>query len=403
MPDNWKMTGMKNSRNSAGSDAYHFDHGGQVHHYAALQGRSWSDLIDFSANINPLGPPASVLQVLQDNLAVIRHYPDPNHVAVKGVLAKHLGVDPAQILCGNGASEVIDLLLQSLKPQRVVVLEPAFSEYKRAAKRQGIEVLSLSLVGPWNSSLSSLQLPLQLPSLQLPLDELDRALQRGDLLFLNTPHNPTGACLKAHDWIARAHAWLERGAQVVVDESFLDFLPDETEYTVIPQAVKSESLFVVRSATKFYALPGLRFGFAIGSASHFQQIERLRDGWSVNQLAQIAAVEAYQDKGFQQATWEWLRAEQEHVRRLWTQEPSILPADATVTLHMGQVNFFLLQFHHVEVGHLVEQHLRARGMLIRNCSNFAGLESGFYRLAIRTAPENLALYKGIMSYLETLK
>ena len=351
-------------------------------------------MIDFSANINPLGPPVSVMNALQGSLALIRHYPDPNHTEVREVLAQHFGVHPSQVLCGNGASEVIDLLLQSLKPTRVVVLEPAFSEYRRAAERHGIQVLSMSLLGPWNSSA---------PSFQLPLDELELVLHSGDLVFLNNPHNPTGTCVKARDWITQAHAWQERGVQVVVDESFLDFVPDETDYTVIPHAVQSESLFIIRSATKFYALPGLRFGFAIGSSSHFHRIERLRDGWSVNQLAQIAAAEAYKDNGFQKDTWGWLHAEQEHVRRLWAKVPAGRPAVATVTLHMGQVNFFLLQFHHPEIGHLVEQHLQGRGMLIRHCASFVGLESGFYRLAIRTAAENLVLHQAVMSYFETLK
>ena len=252
----------------------------------------------------------------------------------------------------------------------------------------------MSLLGPWNSSATSFQ---------LPLDELEFVLQSGDLVFLNNPNNPTGACVKARDWLTQAHAWQERGVQVVVDESFLDFVPDETDYTAIPHAVQSESLFVIRSATKFYALPGLRFGFAIGSSRHFHRIERLRDGWSVNQLAQIAAAEAYKDNGFKKDTRTWLAAEQEHVGRLWTKLPAERSIVAPVTLHMGQVNFFLLQFHRPEIGHLVEQHLQSQRMLIRHCASFVGLELGFYRVAIRTAAENLALHQSVMSYLEARK
>ena len=406
VPENLQPKGMDSTRHFSVPDSHGFDHGGQVHHYATLHGTSVNDIIDFSANINPLGPPALVLNAMQAALSVVRHYPDPNHTAVKEVLAQHFRVKPSQILCGNGASEVIDLLLQSLKPQRVVVLEPAFSEYRKSAQRHGIPVLAVSLLGTWNPSVqpsaSSQHLfPRDLDDgrpvpIRLPLDELNIILRPGDLVFLNTPHNPTGACFKPREWMTNAKEWQERGVRVVVDESFLDFLPDETQYTAIQQAVQSESLFIIRSATKFYALPGLRFGFAIGPSGHFHNIEDLRDGWSVNQLAQIAAAVAYKDKGFQRDTWEWLQAEQQHVRQIWAEIPN-------TTLYMGQVNFFLLHFHHPGTGQLVEQHLHSRGMLIRNCSTFAGLKSGFYRIAIRTETENLVLYQEVTSYLETLK
>lgn len=372
-----------------------FNHGGQIHHYAALHGIDVNDIIDFSANINPLGPPASVVSAIQSALFVIRHYPDPNHTDVKNVLAQHFQVDSTQILCGNGASEVIDLLLQYLKPGRVVVLEPAFSEYRKSAERHGVAVLSRSLLESSQPSDTSAG-QLFHPSVVLPLKQLDTILRPGDLVFLNTPHNPMGTCFKHLDWLPYARKWLDRGVRVVVDESFLDFLPNESEYTAIEEAVQSEGLFVIRSATKFYALPGLRFGFAIGSSRIFHQIERLRDGWSVNQLAQIAAAEAYQDKRFQQQTWEWLQREHQHVRQLWTGIPK-------VSLHMGQVNFFMLQFHHPETGQLVEQHLQSRGMLIRNCSNFEGLGAGFYRVAIRTEIENRILAEEVADYLKNLK
>lgn len=380
-----------------------YGHGGRVHQYTASTGVSWNNVIDFSANINPLGPPASVLSVLRESLSVIRHYPDTSHTEVKNVLAQHFQVNPDEILCGNGASEVIDLLLQSLQPTRVVVLDPAFSEYRHSAERHRIPVLSAALFGigedledtSERTIRSSFGTWLSQP-LKLPLHKLDANLRSGDLLFINSPHNPTGACIATREWLRNAKEWQERGVQVVVDESFLDFLLDESDYTAIHHAVESKALFVIRSATKFYALPGLRFGFAIGPSRHIQGIERMRDGWSVNQLAQIAAVVAYQDTRFQQDTWRWLHAEQEHVKQLWSKVSG-------VNLYMGKVNFFLLQFQRPEMSTRLEQHLQHQGILIRNCINFRGLEPGAYRIAIRAEAENHLLFQEVVSFMEETK
>ncbi|QQE79688.1 threonine-phosphate decarboxylase CobD [Alicyclobacillus sp. SO9] len=380
-----------------------FNHGGMIYHQAKQMGVHPTNVLDFSANINPLGPPVSVTTAIQRALPMIVHYPDSTQSEVKNTLADYFGLRSSHFLIGNGASEIIDLLFKALNPKRIVVFEPAFSEYKRAAKRHGIPVLQVPLWKTqdnlWRVQGKSAPNPTELYNYEMLKQSLRRytlVLRTGDVVVLNIPHNPTGLCFHLDSWYLLAQEWMQQGVRVIVDESFLDFLSDETRYTAIPKATDSESLFVVRSATKFYAIPGLRFGFAIGSSTLFQKIERYRDGWSVNQLAQVAASAAYKDREFQRQTHQWLETERAHVVRLWEAHPKL-------TLYMGKVNFFLLHFKNTELGSQVEEFLRTRNIMIRNCRNFEGLGASFYRVAIRTHNENEILYKAITDYLDGCK
>lgn len=362
-------------------------HGGRVYQNAKLRNTNVRNVLDFSASINPIGPPHSLVRAVEQAIPLVRYYPDTTHEGVKHAIAARFHVEVENLMCANGASEVIDLLLQSLQPKRVVILEPAFSEYRQAAKRHGIPTLHLPLemnrgtAGVEGTSMS----------VNLPLRRLNETLDAGDLLFVNTPHNPTGVTFRLDAWISYAHQWMDQGITIAVDESFLDFFSDEMGYTAMYEAVQSENLFVIRSATKFYAMPGLRFGFAVGSATHFQNVERLRDPWSVNQLAQVAAQVAYKDVPFQRRTWEWLKSERLFVQQAWDERESW-------TLHMGEVNFFLLRFHDLNEARSLEQHLQEHGMFLRDCSTFMGLGVGVYRVAMRTRAENAALQKKVSDY-----
>ncbi|MDQ0189099.1 aminotransferase class I/II-fold pyridoxal phosphate-dependent enzyme [Alicyclobacillus cycloheptanicus] len=353
-------------------------HGGRVYDYARALGVPLHDIMDFSANINPLGPPDSVMKAVLRALDEIRHYPDASARAVKTVLVRKYGVAPAQLLCGNGASEVLDLLFRAILPRRTFVLEPAFSEYRAAAHRSA-------------SVVKSVPLPLESGG-SLPLAEIDRQVRAGDMVVINNPHNPTGKVWPRTQWHPWVVDWNRRGVFVLFDESFIDFLPEPLPYTALPEAARLDHLLVVRSATKMYAIPGLRFGFAVGAAPLFAKIERERDGWSVNHLAQAAAAAAYQDTDFERKTWAWLAAAHQQVGTFWRGRPE-------VAFFPPSVNYFLVKFQDMQCSGRIQTGLRRLGMFVRPCSDFAHLDGRYIRIAIRSPEENHRLQEAVLTLL----
>lgn len=344
------------------------EHGGRIDDYAAQTGKEAGDILDCSANINPLGPPASVMEALQRSLPGIRHYPDTRHRQVKAVLAQRFQIAPESILCGNGATECMELLVRWLRPSRCVILDPAFGEYEAIARRCGRPILRLSLFAGVRFT--------------LPLAALGQALRSGDLLFLNHPHNPSGSSWPVAEWLPFVQAWAQAGIHVIVDESFIDFLPEADAQSVLRYAAYTPHLYVVRSATKMYAIPGLRFGFAVGAPQVLVALEEQRDPWSVNQLAQAAASVAYLDEPYAALTADWLRRAQAWLKETWAAHP-------TWTVFPTAINFFLVRFASPEQSLLIQNRLRLEeGIFVRSCGNFAGLSDAYARIALRTDADN---------------
>jgi threonine-phosphate decarboxylase len=353
-------------------------HGGRVYEYAEQMNVSVESIHDFSANMNPFGPPASVLSAVRTMpVFVISSYPDARHSSIKSILANELDIDANALFCGNGATEVMELIVRNIQPKRVVVLEPAFSEYAAIAFRNRIQVV---------------RIPLLLDrEFALPISALDTCLQRNDLVFLNYPHNPSGRVWPRSEWEDAVRSWSRRGVTVVCDESFIDFLSDINDLTAVPLVREEEHVFVVRSATKMYAIPGLRFGFGVGNAKIVADIEKERDPWSVNQIAQIAAMKAYRDTGFLEKTRRWLLAEQAYIKDTWGKSP-------WVRFFVPQANFFLVQFNDAKVAQELQSTLRKNWLFLRDCTDFTCLGPNYLRIGIRSHTENELLWSAVTRF-----
>ncbi|MHB1629591.1 MAG: threonine-phosphate decarboxylase [Bacilli bacterium] len=350
------------------------EHGGRIDDYSAQTGKEAGDILDCSANIHPLGPPASVMEAIERSLSGIRHYPDPRHRQVKKALAQRFQVEPESVLCGNGATECMELLVRWLRPSRCVILDPAFGEYEAIARRCDRPILRLSLFDGSRFA--------------LPLSALDQALCPGDLLFLNHPHNPSGSSWPVAGWLPFAQAWAQAGVHVLIDESFADFLPQADAQSALRRAARSPNLYVVRSATKMFAIPGLRFGFAVGTPRVLGELEEQRDPWSVNHLAQRAAAAAYLDGSFAELTADWLSRAQARQKETWAAHPAW-------TVFPTSVNFFLVRFASREQSLQVQDGLRREAIFLRSCGNFAGLSDAYARIALRTEDENERVWSAV--------
>ncbi len=341
-------------------------HGGRIVDYEQFSGLSRRDIIDFSANINPLGPPVSVMNAISNALHDIVHYPDASHRRVKSVLANRHAVHERNVLCGNGATEVLELFFRHILPKRTWIIHPAFSEYTRIAKRYHSQVMDITL-------------PI-FDDLNIVFSAILKQVLPGDIVILNNPNNPTGRLFMREEWQQYAKQFEQLGVWLLIDESFMDFIEDSNRYTAVPFTLLSSHLVVVGSATKMYAIPGLRFGFAVGHEDLITEIGKNRDGWSVNHLAQIAVEAAYSDDSFLNRTFEWLKLQQEYVQTIWR------PLTVCTVLPT-RTNFFLAQFKGVNMENLLFR-LASEGLFVRSCANFMGLGDNYVRIAIRTREQN---------------
>ncbi|MGB8714456.1 MAG: threonine-phosphate decarboxylase CobD [Onishia taeanensis] len=349
------------------------DHGGRQ---AALLARFGlppdHPLIDFSANLNPLGPPAWLSDWLTgagDRLAV---YPNPDDGEPARAIAERERLVPEQVLVTNGGAEAIYLAAALHAGGRALIVEPTFSEYRLACAHYGLSVESLALRGE---------------AFELDLDAAERAMQGAAVLFLCRPNNPTGTMV-APETVERLLArGLETGTTLVVDEAFVDF---SDEQALTPLLASATNLVLLRSLTKLFDLPGLRLGYLLGSPSLVQRARDLQMPWSVNALALGLVAPLLSDADYLSRTRTWLAgvrpAVPDAVRALGYAVPAT------------QANFMLLDGGGAADAEALFAFLLRRGLLARHTHNFPGLDGRWLRLALRDGADNALLLEALAAW-----
>lgn len=355
-------------------------HGGNRSLASERYGVAPGQWVDFSANINPLGPPPAVLQLLRERLHEIERYPDPDAVAFRRALARYLEVPVEATRALNGGVEGIFLLLQAWRPQRVLIPVPTFVEYERAARAAGARVCRFPLVRDPRQRRYRLE-----PEAVQPL------LGPDTVLVLANPNNPTGNVIDSHVLSALLTAVAEAGARLLMDEAFLDFLPSRRRRSLCAAAAGPDSpVAVVGSLTKLFALPGLRVGYLVGPPPLLARIDELRDPWAVNHLAQLAGEWALEQAASQTSQGGWSIAA---TRALIAQERARLQGAMAqlpgCTVWRSRANFLLLELNDSwpRAAELADW-LGRRGILIRDASNFPGLRERHVRIAVRGSSDN---------------
>lgn len=343
-----------------------FDHGGRVFAVARQLGVSPEDILDFSASINPLGIPATVRDAVQNALVQAVHYPDSEATALRQALALHHGLAPEQFCVGNGSTELIYLLPRLLEGgrKRALLIAPTFSEYGYALQQAGWEVAQLALSAD--------------DGFVLPLAALAERLRSGyDLLFFCNPGNPTGRLYLRDEVATVAGLCQKEGTFLVVDEAFMDFCENESA----KHLVAAGAGVVLRSMTKFWALPGLRLGYAMASAAVTARLATIRPPWSVNHLAQAAGLAALADHDYQCRTLSGTGS----ARISMAERLAALP---DVRVFPAAANYLLVKLPGYLTAPVLQERLLGQRMLIRDCSSFQGLGERFVRLAVRRVREN---------------
>lgn len=351
-------------------------HGGNLRRAQELYG--FNSFIDLSANINPFGPPPGVWASIQKGMADIVNYPDPESLALRQTLSRRLSQPLETIMVGNGAGELIFTIVQGLKPQKAAIPIPTFSEYERAARAVESEIHYIPL-GPegWAKFNRTNQEDKNSWD-ELDHDQIWRELLKGcDLLFLCSPHNPTGSVLEKETFERILRITREIGCRILCDESFLDFLSNEERWSYRDYLAANQHLIVLYSLTKFYSLPGLRLGTVFAHPSLLEIFEQYRDPWSVNVLAQQAGITALEDLRYPDDVRGKLLES-----RLYFYRQFAFCKFLNLRLWPTSVNFALIEVLNQSPKELIE-HLGRSGILVRDCASFAGLPGNFIRVAIK--------------------
>ncbi|MBF0593048.1 MAG: threonine-phosphate decarboxylase [Nitrospirae bacterium] len=343
-------------------------HGGDIYELASGLRLAERKIVDFSASINPLGISKKVKAEIRTHLKYLPNYPDPQCRRLRRHLSIALGVDVGNIICGNGSTELIYLLTRALRPRRALVLAPTFMEYERALLLSGV------------SDVVVFQLQ-EGCGFRIDVDAFKAAMAGCDAVFLCNPNSPTAQCLTRAEVLDIAHWARQQQCLLVVDEAFIDFLPQES---VVAEVVSNPWLIVLRSMTKFYGLSGLRLGMAVMDTRYVELLQRYKEPWSVNTLSQRAGVVALNDKAWVRQTFEALRQERRYVEG-WL-------AKKGIQFYPSAINFYLIKDDRAPVWY---EKLRAKGILLRDCSSYRGLDSRFLRIAVKAHRENTLLYKAM--------
>ncbi len=346
-------------------------HGGNIYAAARELGLPPSRLLDFSANINPLGPSKRALRLTAAALPCTRHYPDPDCCGLVTALASRWKLDQAHFMIGNGSSELIHLLPRALAIRHALILGPTFSEYARAVTAQGGRVAYLHATRRDGYR----------PPIAQALKALRTNRSRFDALFLCNPNSPTGQVAPAQNILDLADVAARRKVWVVVDETFVDYCE---AHSALSAVARNPRLLVLRSFTKFYALPGLRIGYLAGSPEVVARIRQLQAPWSVNVLAQTAALAALEDRRHAQRSLAFIHRERARLTKALGGIPDLY-------VFPSAANFLLVELSPSMPAAHVTQTLRQQGLLIRDCSAIPGLNGRTIRIAVRTTTENRRL------------
>ncbi|MBC8414583.1 MAG: threonine-phosphate decarboxylase [Nitrospira sp.] len=345
-------------------------HGGNVYRAAAELGLNCESLIDFSASINPLGVSDRVREAITSGVKQLVNYPDPESFELKNKIAALHGIDPDMVMCGNGSTELIYLLPRVIRPETVLITAPAFAEYERAVKISETKGHPVQIRE---------YAPLRENLFQINTAAFKASMKGCDMAFLCNPGNPSGVLTRKEAVLEIAAAARDSRCYLVVDEAFIDCMPEES---VVTDVRDNPYLIVLRSLTKFYALAGLRAGYAVFHADLADRVTAMKEPWTVNSLAQRASLAALADSEYAERSISLMNGE-----KIFMEEGL---QDLGIEYFPSLANYYLLKLDNAQA---VISHLKQRGILVRDCSNFKGLDSTYIRVAVKSRADNEKLLR----------
>ena len=349
------------------------EHGGNVYKVSRETGLDISDIIDFSANINPLGVPESGKQALVESIEGLVNYPDPDYVEFCKAVGAHHDVDYRRVIPGNGAIDSLYSAVAAVEPKKVLVSVPSFVEYERAVNKVGAEYI---------------------PSYR---DEEDKYIFNTekfiedithdiDLAIICNPNNPTGDLVAKDDIVKILEKCRKCGSHLLLDEAFMEFAELLDAESSVDLIGCYPELIISRSLTKFYAVPGLRSGYLIvGNGVIRDRIKNASEPWKLNHFADVFSRTVLLDEEYIKATKEWLTQENQ---KLFIELSKI----EWLEVNESYANYI---FFKCKKDIDLKNELMKSGIMIRSCTNFDGMGSNRYRVAVKDEKSNNKLLESL--------
>lgn len=357
-------------------------HGSDLEKIEKIYGIPKNQIISFGANVNPLGISEKMRKALCADIDVISRYPDREYVSLRKAIGYYTGAKPEYIMVGNGCTELISLFIKMLSPKRTLIIGPTYSEYERDIKlcRGNYQYFYLRECEDFSLNLSSL---------------FHKLAHHVNLLIFCNPNNPTSTALSA-ETIRKILAYCQkRNIFVLIDETYAEFAPNIHSVSAIPLVDDFTNLMILRGTSKFFAAPGLRLGYGITSDSLLLlRMKSLQDPWSVNSVAEAAGKMMFTDRIYIQNTRRLIGLERARLKLEFSSWKSI-------QVYHSAANFFFIKILNPEVtSSQVFEHCIRRGMMIRDCSSFPGLDERFFRFCIMLPAQNDLLLAALREILE---
>jgi cobyric acid synthase CobQ/L-threonine-O-3-phosphate decarboxylase len=348
-------------------------HGGNIHAVLQQSGQKYGQIIDFSANINPLGPPEWLRAMVSRELDKILHYPDPDYSQLVQEIAAFYKVSSDNIVPANGSTDLLYLLPRLLKCSRALIPVPSYIDYVRAVELAGMRVQTFPLLEEHGFKL-------------IPQD-LAAEIQENDLVIFASPNNPTGTMLDSETILALAADFPQ--ATFLIDEAFLDFVEGGRSVGGI-----ADNVLTLNSMTKFFGVPGLRLGFGLFPAKIAKLVRNNMPPWTLNSLAQNFGVECLKDTEYHSSS----RRNASDLQKKLVEDLKVFSG---LKVYPSHANYLLVRLLNGQTSPTLAANLLNHGILIRCCDNYEGLDPSYFRIAVRTQEENDVLLTALHQVLES--
>lgn len=330
-------------------------------------------IIDFSTNVNPLGPSPKVVSTIKKNIKLISAYPDSDAKELKNVIMEYTGVDKDCVIVGNGANELIHLFADAFvkKGDKVVIPIPTFFEYEFASDKNSGKITYVEL----NDFVLNKE------------SIIDAIGKESKVLFLCNPNNPSGTLTGRRDIEGILEVAYDNNTLVMLDECFMDFVDEAEKNSFVKSISKYENLVVLRTLTKAFGLAGLRVGYCLASKKISRILNRVKVPWNVNALAQKAAVAALNDLAHLDKTRRLVKKEKKYLCDNIDKMAQLRP-------YRSDTNFFPIKLAKIDSLSL-QRKLMKKNILVRDCSTFTGIGTDFIRVAVQKHNANTLLVNAL--------
>lgn len=353
------------------------NHGANPHRlYEQLSIKKPMQIIDFSENVNPAGPPSFIREQWSELFPLISRYPDPLGQPFLSAVARFHNVEEDHVLLGNGAAELFSLLATIFQHKRAIIIHPTFSEYAATLTANNVEIIHLEVddIMTW----------------KLPIAQIIEEMQRADILYLCTPNNPTGVLPPKEELQLLIEEGKKANCNIVLDEAFIDWIGEEA--SMIPYVNEYPHIMIVRSMTKMYAIAGVRLGYMIASPKMIKTLQLKTSHWHINGLAAVIGAACLEENEFRKDSIQYAQKSREEFTAFLQRYGCKTTESVT--------NYVSFQLPQPKQSKGFFQSMLEKGFVLRHTENFKGMNSEWFRVGMKDENAMKSLQKEIALWLK---